>query len=187
MPRCTSSTWPMFIRDGTPSGFSTTSTGVPSGRNGMSSSGRMRAMTPLLPWRPAILSPSEILRFCAIYTRTSWLTPGGSSSPFSRVNTLTSTTMPSVPCGTRSDVSRTSRAFSPKIACSSRSSAVSSVTPFGVTLPTRMSPALISAPTRMMPRSSRFCSASSPTFGMSRVISSGPSFVSRASDSYSSI
>jgi len=36
-----------------------------------------------------------------------------------------------------------------------------------------------------MPRSSRLRSASSATLGMSRVISSGPSFVSRASDSYS--
>ena len=53
------------MRDGTPSGFSTISTGVPSGRYGMSSSGRMRAMTPLLPWRPAILSPTDSLRFIA--------------------------------------------------------------------------------------------------------------------------
>ena len=33
-------------------------------------------MTPLFPWRPASLSPSEIFRFCATYTRTSWFTPG---------------------------------------------------------------------------------------------------------------
>ena len=33
-------------------------------------------MTPLLPWRPASLSPSWILRFWATYTRTSSLTPG---------------------------------------------------------------------------------------------------------------
>jgi hypothetical protein len=32
----------------------------------MSSSGTMRAMTPLLPWRPAILSPTESLRFMAM-------------------------------------------------------------------------------------------------------------------------
>ena len=38
---------------------------VPSSRNGMSSSATMRAMTPLLPWRPASLSPSAILRFFA--------------------------------------------------------------------------------------------------------------------------
>jgi hypothetical protein len=41
------------------------STGVPSSMNGMSSTGRIFEMTPLLPWRPASLSPSEILRFCA--------------------------------------------------------------------------------------------------------------------------
>ncbi|GIU97288.1 MAG: hypothetical protein KatS3mg013_1091 [Actinomycetota bacterium] len=41
----------------------------------MSSSGRIVAITPLLPCRPASLSPSEIFRFWATYTRTSWLTP----------------------------------------------------------------------------------------------------------------
>ena len=58
---------------------------------------------------------------------------------------------------------------------------VSSVSPLGVILPTRMSPGATSAPMRMMPSSSRSFSASSPTLGMSRVISSGPSLVSRAS------
>ncbi len=38
-----------------------------------------------------------------------------------------------------------------------------------------------------MPASSRFFSASSATFGMSRVISSGPSLVSRAITSNSSM
>ena len=42
----------------------------------MSSSGTMRATMPLLPWRPAILSPTEIFRFSARYTFTSWMTPG---------------------------------------------------------------------------------------------------------------
>ena len=55
----------MFMRLGTPSGLRMMSTGVPSGRNGMSSAGRILAMTPLLPWRPAILSPTLILRFWA--------------------------------------------------------------------------------------------------------------------------
>ena len=32
----------------------------------MSSSGRILAMTPLLPWRPAILSPTEITRLVAM-------------------------------------------------------------------------------------------------------------------------
>ena len=55
----------MFIRLGTPSGFRITSTGVPSSMNGMSSSGTIREITPLLPWRPASLSPSAILRLVA--------------------------------------------------------------------------------------------------------------------------
>src|SRR5213083_3578 len=79
-PRCVSRIWPTFMREGTPSGLSTMSTGAPCGRNGMSSSGTIRAMIPLFPWRPAILSPTEILRFSATYTFTSWITPGGSSS-----------------------------------------------------------------------------------------------------------
>jgi len=43
--------------------------------------GRIFATTPLLPWRPAILSPTESFRFLATYTFTSLTTPGGSSSP----------------------------------------------------------------------------------------------------------
>ena len=53
----------MFIREGTPRGLSTMSTGVPSAMNGMSSTGRIVEMTPLLPCRPASLSPTLILRF----------------------------------------------------------------------------------------------------------------------------
>ena len=119
--------------------------------------------------------------------RTAWLTPGDSSSPFSLVNTLASTTIPYSPCGTFNEVSRTSLAFSPKIARSSLSSAVSSVSPFGVTFPTKISPARTSAPIRIIPLSSRSFNASSPTPGTSLVISSGPNFVSRASASYSSM
>ena len=94
-------------------------------------------------------------------------------------------TLPPSPFGTLSEVSRTSRAFSLKIARISFSSAVSSVSPFGVTLPTSRWPASTSAPMRTTPRSSRFASDSSERFGMSRVISSSPSFVERASISYS--
>ena len=61
-------------------------------------------------------------------------------------------TVPSTPGGTRSDVSRTSPAFSPKMARSSFSSGESCVSPLGVILPTRMSPGFTSAPMRMMPR-----------------------------------
>ena len=88
-------------------------------------------MTPLLPCRPAILSPTLILRFWATDTRTSRLTPGWRSSLSSRRNSRTSTTLPRSPCGRRSELSFTSRAFSPKIARRRRSSAVSSVSPFG--------------------------------------------------------
>ena len=175
----------MFMRLGTPSGFRMMSSGRPSFRYGMSSSGTIFEMTPLLPWRPASLSPSAILRLVATYTRTSSLTPGDRSSPLSRENVLTSMTVPPSPWGTFSEVSRTSRAFSLKIARISFSSAVSSVSPLGVTLPTSRSPERTSAPMRTMPRSSRSRSDSSERFGMSRVISSSPSFVERASISYS--
>ena len=60
-PRWVSRIWPTFMRLGTPSGLSRMSTGVPSARYGMSSSGRILEMTPLLPCRPAILSPTEIM------------------------------------------------------------------------------------------------------------------------------
>ena len=40
-----------------------------------------RETTPLLPWRPAILSPGWILRFTATKTLTIFITPGGNSSP----------------------------------------------------------------------------------------------------------
>ncbi len=104
-----------------------------------------------------------------------------------RVKIFTSTTTPSMPGGHLSEASRTSPAFSPKIARRSFSSGVSCVSPFGVTLPTRMSPGLTFAPMRTMPDSSRSRSACSETFGMSFVISSAPSFVSRASISNSSM
>ena len=57
-----------------------------------------------------------------------------------REKTRASITVPSTPGGTLSEVSRTSPAFSPKIARSSFSSGESWVSPFGVILPTRMSP-----------------------------------------------
>ncbi len=73
------------------------------------------------------------------------------------------------------------------MARSSFSSGVSWVSPLGVTLPTMMLPALTSAPMRMTPLSSRSRSAFSEMLGISRVISSGPSLVSRDSISNSSI
>ena len=43
----------------------------------MSSTGTIFDTTPLLPWRPAILSPGWILRFTATKTLTIFITPGG--------------------------------------------------------------------------------------------------------------
>ena len=100
---------------------------------------------------------------------------------------LTSTIVPASPCGTLNDVSLTSLVFSPKMALNNLSSAVNSVSPFGVTFPTRISPGLTSAPILIIPLSSKSFNVSSPKFGISLVISSGPNFVSLHSQLYSSI
>ncbi len=163
------------------------STGVPSSRKGISSTGKTIETQPLLPWRPAILSPAVILRRWATETRTILSTPALRSVFSSRVKTLTSTTIPRSPWGMRREVSFTSRDFSPKMARSRRSSGVSSFSPLGVILPTKMSLGPTSAPMRIIPVSSKSRMVSSPTLGISRVISSGPSLVSRASTSYFSM
>jgi len=105
----------------------------------------------------------------------------------SREKTCAAMTVPTMPGETRSDVSLTSPAFSPKIALKSFSSGESCVSPLGVILPTKISPGFTSAPIRTMPPSSRFARASSETFGISRVMSSLPSLVSRAIHSNSSM
>ena len=93
--------------------------------------------------------------------------------------------MPFVPEDAFREVSRTSAAFSPKIALNNLSSGANSVSFFGVILPTRISPGLTSAPTLIIPSCERFFKASSPIFGISRVISSGPNLVSLAPHSNS--
>ena len=105
----------------------------------------------------------------------------------SRVYTRTSTTVPSIPAGTRSELSFTSDAFSPKIARNSFSSGDCERSPLGVTLPTRISPALTSAPICTIPVLSNLASALSFTFGISLLISSEPSLVSRATQVSSSM
>ena len=123
-------------------------------------------------------------------TAVSWASMANVRSSFSperRLKTFTSMMVPSTPGGTLREVFFTSLAFSPKIARRSFSSGVSWVSPLGVILPTRMSSGLTAAPMRMMPLSSRLRSMSSLTLGMSRVISSGPSLVSRATTSNSSM
>src|ERR1700748_2567617 len=56
------------------------------------------------------------------------------------------------------------------MARNNRSSGASSVSDFGVILPTRMSPGFTSAPTRTTPSGPRLRNASSLTFGMSRFL-----------------
>ena len=97
------------------------------------------------------------------------------------------TTRPLFPWGMRKEVSLTSLAFSPKIALNNLSSAVKSASPFGEIFPTKISPGPTSAPTRTIPSSSKSFNFSSPTFGMSGVVISGPNFVSRTSQEKSSI
>ena len=73
-------TCPMFIRDGTPRGFwERYRAACRRAGRGISSSRRMRETTPLLPWRPAILSP---LKFGAARCKRgrSAFTPGPISS-----------------------------------------------------------------------------------------------------------
>ena len=69
-PRCVSNICPRFILEGTPRGFRTISTGVPSGMKGISSSGRILAIVPLLPCLPVSLSPTLALRFVVTSTFT---------------------------------------------------------------------------------------------------------------------
>ena len=85
-----------------------------------------------------------------------------------------------------SEASFTSPALSPKMARSSFSSGLGSLSPLGVILPIMMSPGATRAPIRMIPFSSRSFVASSLTLGMSAVSSSMPRFVSRTSRENSS-
>jgi hypothetical protein len=96
-------------------------------------------------------------------------------------------TVPRTEEGTLNEVSLTSPALSPKIAFNNFSSGDNCVSPFGVILPTKISPGFTIAPILIIPASSRSLSASSLSFGISRVISSLPYFVSRDSTSKLSI
>ena len=62
------------------------------------------------------------------------------------LKTLTSTTVPLLPLDILKEVSVTSIAFSPKIDLNNFSSGPDAESPFGVTFPTKISPALTSAP-----------------------------------------
>lgn len=95
-------------------------------------------------------------------------------SPASLESTCTSITVPPCPCLTFNEVSLTGLVLCEKIAATSLSSEVGFSSPFGDTLPTRMSPARTSDPTLMIPFSSRFLLACVETFGISFVNSSSP-------------
>ena len=70
----------MFIRLGTPSGFSTMSTGVPSGRNGISSRQDL-GDDALVPVASGHLVAFHQLALLGDVDRTSMFMPAGSSSP----------------------------------------------------------------------------------------------------------
>ena len=101
-------------------------------------------------------------------------------------NNFLSITTPVTDGGTFKEASLTSPALSPKIALNNFSSGVGSLSPFGVILPIRISPSLTSAPTLIIPFSSKSLVASSLTLGISAVNSSKPLFVSLTSKLYSS-
>ena len=103
------------------------------------------------------------------------------------VNSFLSMTTPLSDGEAFKEASFTSPALSPNMARSSFSSGVGSDSPLGVILPIRISPAPTSAPTRIIPFSSKSLVASSETFGISFVNSSLPSLVSRTSKEYSSM
>jgi hypothetical protein len=108
--------------------------------------GAICEITPLFPWRPASLSPTEIFRICAIETWICWKTPIGSLSPVHGRKSLYQLPFRVRHVGDTVDVSFTSRDFSPKMTRSNRSSAVRSPSPFGVIFPIRISPEETSAP-----------------------------------------
>ena len=110
-----------------------------------------------------------------------------SFSRLGREKSFVSITTPFIEGGAFIEASFTSPALSPKIARNNFSSGVGSDSPLGVILPIKISPSFTSAPTLMMPFSSRFLTASSLTFGISEVSSSSPRLVSRTSNSNSSI
>ena len=172
---------------GTPSGLSTTSTGVPSSEERHVFDRQHLGDNTLVAVTVASLSPTLILRF--------WRRKrarGGSHLVAARHLHRDRDTNPDDDTlltvrNLQREVSRTSRDFTEDCAKQARSSGVSSVSPQGVTFPTRMSPVTTSAPMRMIRARRGQRRTSSETFGISRVISSGPSFVSRASTSCSSM
>jgi hypothetical protein len=121
----------MFIREGTPRGFKTISTGVPSGRKGISSSGRIFGNNPLIPVATGHFVAFGDFSLLGNIHPHDLVDAGRKLIAVLPGKNFTSTIFPASPWGTRKGVSLTSRAFSPKMALSRRSSAVSSVSPLG--------------------------------------------------------
>ena len=107
-----------------------------------------------LSWRTLISSFWSLSSLASGFDSIPCLARSSFSTPL-RLNTLALMTVPTTPGGTRRELSRTSPAFSPKMARSSFSSGESWVSPLGAILPTSTSPGFTSAPMRMMPLSSR--------------------------------
>jgi hypothetical protein len=107
----------MFIREITQRELSTTSTGLPSAVNGISSSGTTIEIIPLFPCLPANLSQTSIFLVLATYTFIFFLTHAIKLSHFFASRTTTSITLLSLlPEGTYNDVSFTFFDLSPNIA-----------------------------------------------------------------------
>gem|GEM_PF-775904 len=178
----------MFIREITHNGFRHISIGLPSSVNGISSSGTTIEIIPLFPCFPASLSPISIFLVLAMYTLIFFLTHAIKLSPFFASRITTSITFPSLlPEDTYKDVSFTFFDLSPNIACINFSSGVSSHSDFGVIFPITISHHFTIEPILIIPSSSRFFNLIIEIPGISFVVSSGPSFVSATSISYSSI
>ena len=112
------------------------------------------------------------------------LTPAVSSSLFSRVNILHRRPHCLRRAAPQRGIANLPRLLA-KIARSRRSSAVSSVSPLGVTLPTRISPLLTSRANADNAARVKILQGILTDVWNIAVISSGPSLVSRASASYS--
>ena len=107
-------------------------------------------------------------------TRTTMLTPGDSSSPFSRVNTLTSTTMPCLAVRhTQGGVADLARLLAEDRAEQTLLSGQLGLALRGDLADQDIAGVHLGADADDAALVQVACSASSPTFGMSRVISSG--------------
>ena len=154
-PRWVSRICPTFMREGTPSGLRIASTGVPSSRTACPCWWRSR---PCCRGGPRACRPGGC---CAVGRDRAGGSPASRSQHRVDVFVVDRRAALRMP-RTFSEVSRTSRAFSLKIAPISFSSAVNSVSPSGVTLPTSRSPE-IAWPPRARCHGRRGCAATPPS------------------------